>query len=439
LVLYLAPSLQTKHMAAPCYTDSAYSAPTSPPYSASVTDGERILELRSSISTLPNDLPDQYVFQSQRIKLDLGARIWPTRTPCFGCMGTIEGTVSVTTLDHVKRLTITVRVNFLANSQYADCAFLIKLEATVKSSFMERGVLTGHIESTLFQRSVTLYTNVCPPVANLHHPFSISLPATCDKSTKPLPPSFVCYLPGVSAEVRYRIRIDMSRSGLRRRENLVIPILYLPRWYTPPTHCTVPLFGNQFNLSSNVKAMKELHLAPKAIISPKKASKLKASPTAEVQAKIALPSPLVSASGDRIPFVITIHSQSQALAALYTDITLQLLKITRIKAYEKTSLKEVVIAAGEVFELEEPGDGVQILRGELGNGIPGAEFTWSAGEVAEVKHMIRLSIKPSCTASLSSNLPMFEGMISVDIMTHRHTPEVDTTVPALGIIGINLT
>jgi hypothetical protein len=95
-------------MAAPCYTDSGYSASTSPPYSASVTDGERILELRSSLSTLPNDLPDQYVFQSQRIKLDLGARIWPTRTPCFGYMSTIEGTLSVTTLDHVKRLTVVV-------------------------------------------------------------------------------------------------------------------------------------------------------------------------------------------------------------------------------------------------------------------------------------------------------------------------------------------
>jgi hypothetical protein len=94
---------------------------------------------------------------------------------------------------------------------------------------------------------------------------------------------------------------------------------------------------------------------------------------------------LVVASGDRIPFVITIYSPSQALAALYTDIGLQLVRITRIKAHEKISLKEVILAAGEVYEFEEPGNGIQILRGELGNGKPGAESTWFAGEVAEVK------------------------------------------------------
>ncbi|CEL56220.1 hypothetical protein RSOLAG1IB_07636 [Rhizoctonia solani AG-1 IB] len=409
-------------MAAPCYTDSGYSAPTSPPYSASVTDGERILELRSSLSTLPNDLPDQYVFQSQRIKLDLGARIWPTRTPCFGYMSTIEGTLSVTTLDHVKRLTVV-------------------LDAVAKSSFMERGVLTGHREHTLFQRSVTLYTNTGTPAptATLRYPFSMNFPPTSDKSTNPPPPSFVCYLPGVSTEVRYCIRIEMSRSGLRRRESLMVPILYLPRSHTPPAPSTASLFSSQSYVSPGTQVMKELHLAPKSIASAKKASKTKAPPTAEVQAKIALPSPLVVASGDRIPFVITIYSPSQALAALYTNIGLQLVRITRIKAHEKISLKEVILAAGEVYEFEEPGNGIQILRGELGNGKPGAESTWFAGEVAEVKHMIRLSIKPSCTTSLSSNLPMFDGIIAVNIMTHRYNAEADTTVPALGMIGISTT
>ncbi|KAG8731385.1 hypothetical protein FRC11_004321, partial [Ceratobasidium sp. 423] len=404
-------------MAAPCYTDSGYSALTSPPYSASVTDGERILELRPSLSTLPTELPDQYVFQSQRIKLDLGARIWPTRTPCFGCASTIEGIVSVATLAHVKRLTITI-------------------EATVKSSFMERGVLAGHIESILFQRAVTLFmNNPRSSEVALHYPFSINLPTTCDKDANPLPPSFVCYLPGVSAEIRYRIRIDMSRSGLRRRETLVVPILYLPRSQMPPTSRNIPLFSNQASLLSDGQGMKELHLAPKSITSPKKGSKSKALSSADVQAKIALPCPLVAASGDRIPFVITIYSQSQALAALYTDILLQLVKVTRIKVYEKTSLKEVVLAAGEVYDSEELGNGVQVLRGELGNGTPGAELSWSAAGVVEVRHVIRLSIKPPpCTVALSANLPMFEGMVAVEIMTDRYTPEFDIAVPALGMI-----
>lgn len=84
---------------------------------------------------------------------------------------------------------------------------------------MERGVLAGHVETTLFQRAVTLYTSGSSsdnPSAG--YPFSITLPATCDESASLLPPSFVSYLPGASAEVRYRIRVDMSRSGLHRRE-----------------------------------------------------------------------------------------------------------------------------------------------------------------------------------------------------------------------------
>ncbi|KDN49646.1 hypothetical protein RSAG8_01711, partial [Rhizoctonia solani AG-8 WAC10335] len=409
-------------MAAPCYTDSGHSGPTSPPYSASVTDGERILQLRPSLSMLPINLPDQYVFQSQRIKLDLGARIWPTRTPCFGRASKVDGTVSVTTLDHVKRLTVTV-------------------EAIVKSSFMERGVLAGHIESTIFQRTLTLYTNSpgSSEVA-LQYPFSINLPITCDKDANPLPPSFVCYLPGVSAEIRYRIRIDMSRSGLRRRESLIVPIPYLPRSHTLPTTRNMPLFSDQASLLSESPGMEELHLAPKSITSPKKLNKSRGLSTTDVQAKIALPSPLVVASGERIPFVITIYSQSQALAALYTDISLQLIRITRIKAYEKTSLNEVALSAGEVYDSQELGDGMQVLRGELGNGAPGSEHSWSAAGVVEVRHVIRLSVKPpQCTAALSANLPMFEGMVAIEIMTHRYTPELDATVPALGMIGMSAT
>ncbi|CAE7179209.1 unnamed protein product [Rhizoctonia solani] len=319
---------------------------------------------------------------------------------------------------------------------------LTHVEAMVKSSFMERGVLAGHIESTIFQRTVTLYTNgprSSESQVALQYPFSIILPTTCDKDTNPLPPSFVCYLPGVSAEIRYRIRIDMSRSGLRRRESLVVPILYLPRSHALPTPRSIPLFNDQTDLLSEDQGMEELHLAPKSIASPKKSNKLKVTPTDDIRAKIALPSPLVVASGERIPFVITIYSQSQALAALYTDISLQLVKITRIKAYEKTSLKEVVLAAGEVYDSEERGNGVQILRGELGNGVPGSELSWLAAGVLEVRHVIRLSIKPPpCTVALSANLPMFEGMVAVEIKTHQYNPDVDATVPALGMIGMNL-
>ncbi|KAG8687471.1 hypothetical protein FRC11_007169, partial [Ceratobasidium sp. 423] len=175
----------------------------------------------------------------------------------------------------------------------------------------------------------------------------------------------------------------MSRSGLRRRESLVVPILYLPRSYVPPNNQSLPLYDDQSSPSSGViQGMQELHLAPQ---STRKASKHNMSPSTEIQAKISLPSPLVIASGDRIPFAITIYSHSQALAALYTDISLRLVKITIMKAPQNTSRKEEVLASGEVYDLEEPGSGVRVLRGELGNGLPGSELSWSAAGVVEVR------------------------------------------------------
>lgn len=113
-------------MAAPSYTDSGFSAPTSPPYSPSLTDGERILELRPSLSSLPVDLPDEYCFQCRRLKLALGARVWPTRTPCYGYSGTVEGVVSATELDHVKRINVMVRV------------FLFHMRLLIKSLFSSK-------------------------------------------------------------------------------------------------------------------------------------------------------------------------------------------------------------------------------------------------------------------------------------------------------------
>ncbi|KAH7338376.1 hypothetical protein B0J17DRAFT_662279 [Rhizoctonia solani] len=401
-------------MTAPGYTDSRESRESTPMYSALATDGERILELQPSLSTPSTNLPDRYVFQSQRIKLDLGARTWPVSAPCFGYRGSVEGVVSVTTLEYVKSVTV-------------------KVEATVKTFFMERGILSGHTEYGLFQRSVTLYNNGPESSeAALTYSFSINLPETCDKSTNPLPPSCICSLSEASAEIRYRVYVGMSRSGLRRRDSLTIPILYLPRFYIPLNTSSLPSENGQIGCLYEAEGMEELPLVPEI----RNGGKRNASSIIDIQAKIALPASLLVVSGDRIPFIITIHSQSQALAALYTDISLQLVKITRIKAPPQASLKEEVLSFGEVYHTEEPGNGVRALRGELGSGVPGSELSWSAGGIVEVRHAIRLSLKPpSSTLSLSANLPIFERTIPVGIMTHRYAPDVDTALPALGLIG----
>ncbi|KAG8746103.1 hypothetical protein FRC10_006206 [Ceratobasidium sp. 414] len=413
-------------MAAPSYTTSVHSALTSPPYSPSVTDGERIVELRSSLSTLPGNLPDEYVFQSQRIKLDLGARIWPTHTPCYGYTSAVEGTVFVTSLDHVKRVKVTVGVAAIFGPVG------MPVECIAKASFMERGVLAGHIESTLFQRAVTLYTNhPSSSTATTSYPFSISFPTTGDDNENPLPPSFVQFLPGVSAEIRYRIRVDMSRSGLRRRERWVVNLWY---WAEVDTSLNEPAWSYPFytflvltplqDLIPEDESLKELHLTPKPMVKP--SSKNKVTQNTEVQAKIALPCPLVIASGDRIPFVLTVQSQSPALAALYTNVTLQLIKHIKVKAYEKTSTKETVISAGEVYDVEQRGDGVQILRGELGNGAPGRELSWTAGGLVE----IRVCMSMSYTQVVDQASPVYDGVVVEYSNVRGYYTDKDYDAPA---------
>ncbi|KAF8754526.1 hypothetical protein RHS01_06084 [Rhizoctonia solani] len=343
-------------MAAPGYSSSENSAPA---YSASASDGEHVLEFQSPLVARPVNLPDRYVFQSQRIKLDLGARVWPTDTPCFGYTGTVEGVVSVASLEHVKSVVVVV-------------------EGVVTTSYMERGVLAGHSESILFQRSTTLYKKgpILPDLeSGLDYPFSIGFPTTCDGRIDPLPPSFKYSFPGVSLKIQYHVRVEMPRSGLRRRENLQELPLYTDR--VDPSVMT-PTQG-----------MKEIDLPPR---SANKTSKHSKPLSTGVQAKVwatkiprvyaeildfidCTPFPLDYSVWRPIPFVITIHSQSQAIAVLYTNITLQLFKVTTTQVPQGTLSKEEVLASGNAYDLEQPGNGVQVLRGELGSGVLGAEHS----------------------------------------------------------------
>ncbi|QRW20674.1 hypothetical protein RhiXN_05663 [Rhizoctonia solani] len=352
-------------MAAPGYSSSENSAPA---YSASASDGEHVLEFQSPLVARPVNLPDRYVFQSQRIKLDLGARVWPTDTPCFGYTGTVKGVVSVASLEHVKSVVVVV-------------------EGVVTTSYMERGVLAGHSESILFQRSTTLYKKgpILPDLeSGLDYPFSIGFPTTCDGRIDPLPPSFKYSFPGVLLKIQYHVRVEMPRSGLRRWENIMVPILYLPRSHAHTSLQELPLYTDRVDPSvmTPTQGMKEIDLPPR---SANKTSKHSKPLSTGVQAKIALPFPLIVASGDPIPFVITIHSQSQAIAVLYTNITLQLFKVTTTQVPQGTLSKEEVLASGNAYDLEQPGNGVQVLRGELGSGVLGAEHSWSVGEMIQIK------------------------------------------------------
>lgn len=96
-------------MAAPAYDDSSCSSLTSPPYRSFAAEDERVLELRRPLAPPLLNLPDEYVFQSKHISLELGARTWPTNIPCYGYTAIVAGTIHLLSLDYVKQVNITVR------------------------------------------------------------------------------------------------------------------------------------------------------------------------------------------------------------------------------------------------------------------------------------------------------------------------------------------
>lgn len=84
---------------------------------------------------------------------------------------------------------------------------------------MERGTQTCSVEKTLFRRMMVLLPNMSESTPlSINYPFSVILPPRQDNTTDPLPPSFVQFSAGNSVEIRYRILIEVTRSGLRRRE-----------------------------------------------------------------------------------------------------------------------------------------------------------------------------------------------------------------------------
>ena len=54
-------------------------------------------------------------------------------------------------------------------------------------------------------------------------PFAIQFPHYVDGGRDTLPPSYTVYQPGISTEIFYTFRVDISRKGLRRHEKYAHP------------------------------------------------------------------------------------------------------------------------------------------------------------------------------------------------------------------------
>ena len=278
--------------------------------------------------------------------------------------------------------------------------------------------------------------------------FSFPLPSHIRSTTTPLPPSYATVMPGLAAECRYTVRVDMYRKGLRRHETYVsyqsrcvhwvlicsfsikAAILYLPR-STPPAP-SIP--RNPSPHSSPVDGTK---IKWKMIeVSPESPSTGKAGgrillPSGTVDPKyiikFTLPEPLVYASASTIPFTLTLRADSPVVPRIFTDLDVYLIKQTVVFSGAYYGVRDGIIGTAELHEVDdeppectEEGEeavGWKVFRGSVTSKREGGETSW------EVPGVINMKVR-CCTLLYHSCSKLLQYFIGIRIRPSTAEPTV---------------
>jgi len=231
------------------WEDDQILGPSSPPYSAEVFGSERVLDAFSPASGPTGNVDllsfpaDSFLYESSLVTVDLGRRVWGPRQPVYGHNDVVQGAVKL----HIK----------CTHVYCVEVTLLGKVEVTMSS----RGMLSEAIDHSIVSSNVVLSW---PPRGEFSpteewFPFSIPFPSSVKGGTSPLPPSSAAWSPAFSAEIRYCVKVDVFRKGLRRHELRIFPIMYLPK--TWPSH-PVPRKYSAFDLHSASSTYKTAALSP---------------------------------------------------------------------------------------------------------------------------------------------------------------------------------
>ena len=266
--------------------------------------------------------------------------------------------------------------------------------------------------------------------------FSFTLPPHIRSTTTPLPPSYTTTMPGLAAECRYTIRVDLYRKGLHRHETYVsyqsrsvhwilissfslkAVILYLPR-STPPAP-SIPRNPSPHisptNEADGTKIKwKTIKMSPESP-STDKEDKLISLPSGTVDPKyiikFTLPEPLVYASASTIPFTLTLRADSPVIPRLLTDLDVYIVKQTVVFSGVYYGTRDGIIGTAELHQVDdeppectEEGEGAvgwKVFRGSVASIREGGETSW------EVPGVITMKVR--CCTLLhhpSSKLPQY--------------------------------
>ncbi|KAH9966450.1 hypothetical protein BC827DRAFT_1125085 [Russula dissimulans] len=329
-----------------------------------------------------------FLYDSPLVHVSLGRREWGPRQPVYGFNGIVQGAVKLS-----KQCTHVVRVE-------------VSLLGRIKVMTSGRGLISEHVTRNLVTSSVVLS---CPPrdefsPAESSFPFSIPFPSHVKGGSSSLPPSYASWVPSFSCEIEYCIRVDVHRKGLRRHEQRIIPIMYLPK--TWPSH-PIP------SLLSDANAYKTVSLSPVMLDNcPKTRMTL---PTVD----LSYPSGGTYSSGHSISLKLTIRcTEAPALVQLLVrGLEAHLLK--RMVAWSASGQvieeRELVLSEATFTATDTLQEGLAVSYFDLTLGGCGKEQSWGINDVIEVNYLIQVSVHSP--ESGFAFLPTYNHVSRIGIVT----------------------
>ncbi|KAG8949342.1 hypothetical protein FRC03_000374 [Tulasnella sp. 419] len=388
----------------PAYAD--LSTVDLPAYTAVHASTERVL-LQQPLAH--RGMPAEYQYKTKRMALRLGRRLYGTSMPCYGKNAVIEGSVTVKTFKNVKEVSVTII-------------------GKVTTNLIERGFPVVHDTRVVLFEHKILWSETpgeAPPSTPTEFPISFPLPTYARGRNTALPPTATMITPCMEGDVRYSIKIDMCRKGLRRHECTMTPILYLPR--------SVPTSVRSVNTTFEEVEEKALE-SPEIQWRTTEVQPSEEAPASRPFVEFSLPLPLSYPSQMHIPFMINILTSDE----IDPDVVLSNLSVTFLKrmtisvnGYRTQSDKLLGVAT--VWKMEKIGEGLWSICGSVGGGREAGEMSWCLPGSIDVKYCVQLIMKPS-----ERGIRLTHKHIEVVQMTTHEELTLDDAreLPALGLIGV---
>ncbi|KZT41989.1 hypothetical protein SISSUDRAFT_140431 [Sistotremastrum suecicum HHB10207 ss-3] len=354
----------------------------------------------------------EYIYTSQDITLNLGPRVWPTHAAAYPLGGVVEGVIELPNLKFVTRVDV-------------------KLVGVQTNCLTDRGLAIGQTQREVANVSQNLFTATRDTESPSQQPrfeFSIPIPQYIQGGMEPLPPSFFAFHPRLTSEIKYVIKVDVSKKGLRRHSRFVLPtvsqlisefgyslksvIYYLPATFSPSPQFPVPIDAPRIPLPINSKG------------------------ETDVTSDLQLPHPKRYPSSASIPFTLTLTCPSSPIVTrlLLQNINIELIRKVVLNVGGNRSTRETMMGRGEVWAVDEQTEGKFIIHGSVQNNKKESESSWHVPNAIHVQYAIKVTISQSRELSGTLPLPSIRHEEPIVLTTHDTQQNTGEPFPVIGML-----